>query len=338
MTTYSRYFLAACMLLINGASAMAQFAPQVPLPGNTAIKADSSLVKEWANSCTVYRGYVNITDTGLGRATAGADSNAVGSCNGSVVSLGDSGVAVLTFPYPITNGDGPDFAVFENGFAHPTNDTIAFLELAFVEVSSDGVNYVRFPAISTVQDSLQMDNFSYADARWYHNLAGKYKADYGTPFDLEELKDSTGLDVQNITHVRLVDVVGSITRGVGCTDSEGTLINDPFPTPYPSSGFDLAGVAVLYHNTGTAINTTKQEPMVHVYPNPANQVLHIKASGNTTLRYTVTGLNGLQPMQGTLTNIDTTLHTTNWANGLYLLRVLDTEGNQQTLKILKQAQ
>ena len=59
----------------------------------------------------------------------------------TVVSLGDGGSITLTFAHPLSDGTGPDLAVFENAF----NDT--FLELAFVEVSSDGANFVRFPAI-----------------------------------------------------------------------------------------------------------------------------------------------------------------------------------------------
>ena len=59
--------------------------------------------------------------------------------DGRVVSLGDGGVAILTFDTPLSDGPGPDFAVFENAFLE------TFLELAFVEVSSDDVNYFRFP-------------------------------------------------------------------------------------------------------------------------------------------------------------------------------------------------
>ena len=55
-----------------------------------------------------------------------------------VVSLGNGGSITLTFAEPIRNGAGFDFAVFENGHV----DT--FLELAFVEVSSDGAVFVRF--------------------------------------------------------------------------------------------------------------------------------------------------------------------------------------------------
>ena len=79
-----------------------------------------------------------------------------------------------------------------------------------------------------------------------NNLAGKYRAGYGTPFDLAELADSTGIDIDSIVFVRIVDVVGSIDPEFGSYDAYGHLVNDPFPTTSYSSGFDLSGVAVLY--------------------------------------------------------------------------------------------
>ena len=43
-----------------------------------------------------------------------------------------------------------------------------------------------------------------------NNLAGKYRALYGTPFDLEELSDYQAINIDSITHIRVIDVVGSI--------------------------------------------------------------------------------------------------------------------------------
>ena len=43
----------------------------------------------------------------------------------------------------------------------------------------------------------------------------------------------------------MVDVVGSIDPMYGTRDSLGNLINDPWPTPFATGGFDLDAVAVL---------------------------------------------------------------------------------------------
>jgi hypothetical protein len=42
-----------------------------------------------------------------------------------------------------------------------------------------------------------------------------------------------------------VDVVGSITPAYATYDSQGNMVNDPWPTPYSSSGFDLDAVGVI---------------------------------------------------------------------------------------------
>lgn len=158
-----------------------------------------------------------------------------------VVSLGDGGRVTLTFDQPIADGAGWDFAVFENGFAG------SFLELAFVEVSSDGVNFFRFDAYSETPSATQIGGFGVLDPTNVRNLAGKHVGGHGTPFDLAELAGrSPLLDVHAITHVRVVDVVGSIDPALASRDALGRVVNDPWPTPFSTGGFDLDGVAVRH--------------------------------------------------------------------------------------------
>ena len=156
------------------------------------------------------------------------------------MSLGDGGQAILTFERPIKNEIGWDFAIFENSFS----DT--YLELAFVEVSSNGLDYYRFEATSLTQDSIQIDAFGSVDPEKINNLAGKYRVNYGTPFDLGELDLDPGLDIDNVTHIKIIDVIGSVDPNYGTIDHLGNTINDPFPTPFPSSGFDLDAVGVIH--------------------------------------------------------------------------------------------
>lgn len=233
-------FLLYCNLYLQ-----AQFFPQVGFGTNDAVYKDDSKILSWATDCIISRGWIDISNKSLGKAALGTSSNAIGKAGGgSLVSLGDSGVAILTFSHPIKNGHGADFAVFENGFLYQ-NLGLAFLELAFVDVSSDGANYFRFAATSNTQTNTQIGGFDYLDATKINNLAGKYLANYGTPFDLEELKTVPGLDVNNITHVKITDVIGSISATYGSKDKNNSFINDPFATPFTTSGFDLDAVAVL---------------------------------------------------------------------------------------------
>ena len=201
----------------------------------------------WATEVASFtRGKVNIADPSVtvdepwgvpGDALGPAD--AYGSENFSVVSLLDGGSITLKFPEPIGNGPGADLAVFENAFDDE------FLELAFVEVSSNGTTFHRFPAISRTQTTTQVGGFGLLDTSYLHNLAGKFRSGFGTPFDLAELAGKPDLDIAMVTHVRIIDVVGSVNSLWGTRDSEENLINDPWTTAWESGGFDLDAVAYM---------------------------------------------------------------------------------------------
>ncbi len=236
--------IGTCSLALAG-----PFAPQAGQPGSTAIAAADPRFVEWANSVVnLTRGPQNISNPNLGLASFGTPANALGPSDAAtnsagVVSLGDGGQITLSFPQPICDGVGPDFAVFENGFA---SGGLAFLELGFVEVSSDGTNFFRFPATSDTQTATQVASFGLLDATNLNNLAGKYVAGFGTPFDLSELAGvSPLLDVNDVRYVRIVDVVGSIDPLYATHDSVGNIVNDPWPTPTASSGFDLDAIGVI---------------------------------------------------------------------------------------------
>ncbi len=244
----------------------AQFAPPPGQEGSTAFPADSSIFVTWATACEVERGWQNIADTTLGMVSFGTSADGLGQPDNAPVSLGDGGIATLTFEQPIRNGEGFDFAVFENAF----DDT--FLELAFVEVSSDGQLFFRFPATSNTPTGEQVGTFGSLDATKINDLAGKYRSFFGTPFDLEELKGNEGLDLNRITHVRLVDVVGSILPAFSTFDGNGQIVNDPFPTPFESGGFDLDAVGVIHQATVTAVEVDRDgDRKVQVFPNPVKR-------------------------------------------------------------------
>ncbi len=294
--------------------------------GCQAIKYDNPAILGWATSCVVTRGYQNIEQAGA-LASYGTDADAVGpsseTTDAGVVSLGDAGYAVLTFDMPITNGAGYDFAVFENALNH------TFLELAFVEVSSDGVHFYRFPSVSNTQTTQQIGNSGGVDATNLHNLAGKYIVGWGTPFDLEELDGYSNLDINNVTHVRIVDVVGSINPLYGTTDKNGHLINEPYPTAFNSSGFDLSGVAVMNGWTPTAVNNYQQEISFMAYPNPCQNVLNMN---NVTVNEPVSLFNamGQQIWNGMTQDTYMQIDMQAYPAGIYMLQV----GTQMT-KIVK---
>jgi hypothetical protein len=277
MNIFSKYFslirlrviVAVWVFGISVNTVNAQFAPPVGQNGTTAIKKDSSIFVAWANFCESQRGYVDISKPDLGLTTYGIDSVAIGIANNSVLSLGDAGSALLKFELAIVDGPGYDFAIFENSFDNE------FLELAFVEVSSDGENFFRFENTSNTQTEIQVATFGTIDATKINNLAGKYRGGYGVPFDLNELKDISGLDIHNIVAIKLIDVVGSIDEEFASFDSNGNIINDPWPTPFESSGFDLDAIGVIHDVEHTAINEFGEITDYTVGPNPFTESIKI---------------------------------------------------------------
>jgi hypothetical protein len=314
----------------------AQFPPPAGQPGSTAIFKDSSILINWAKTCKAELGYINIADTnvyfgGSNKANYGIEADALGIADDHVISLGDAGIATLSFDPPISNGAGFDFAVFENGF----NDT--FLELGFVEVSSDGNRYVRFPTVSLTQDTVQIPFVGGSvDATKINNLAGKYRVLYGTPFDLDEIKDSSGIDLTKITHVRIRDVAGCIhdtLLAYVSFDTQGHRINDPWPIPFNTAGFDLDAVGVI-HESSSAI-FEDQKTIVNIYPNPFQNQLRVTIPGGFKVIFHLVNLLGEIVANESLVG-STLIDLTPLDPGLYIGEFTFPEGRMETHKIIKQ--
>jgi len=301
----------------------AQFPPAAGQEGSTAISKDSSVFIGWAVMCSVERGYLDISVSDSGLVSHGEVSNTLGQADNIVLSLGDGGIATLGFHVPIYNGEGFDFCVFENAL----NDT--FLELAFVEVSSDGENFFRFPATSLTQTETQTETFGATMPEEINNLAGKYRLLYGTPFDLEEMKNIPGLNVDSITQIRIIDVIGSINDDFSTYDSQGNKINDPWPTPFASGGFDLDAVGVIHNLFNQDINENKN-PEFKVFPNPVVDYLTFESKENYHIELLTIGGNLLYRIDSR----NVLIRMDNYPQGIYLLKISDGE-NIHIRKIVK---
>ncbi|HEX8296137.1 MAG TPA: PEP-CTERM sorting domain-containing protein [Chthoniobacteraceae bacterium] len=249
------FAICGCCAFLRAVSlADGPYAPAAGQSGTTAIPANDPRIVAWGSSVAdLQRGPQQIGDSELGNANWGDGADALRAADASVgftapvVSLGDGGWITLRFAQPITDGPGPDFAVFENGL------TDTFLELAFVLISSDGIAFERFDSVSLTPTQTQVNGddsggtFGTVDPRNLHNLAGKYRAGFGTPFDLAELAGrNPNVDVRAVRFVQIRDVIGSIDPLYATSDSQGHRINDPWATPYVTSGFDLDAIAVLH--------------------------------------------------------------------------------------------
>ena len=314
-----------CGLCVVALNLSAQFDGAVGTEGCQAIHFDNPNIIGWATGCELTRGYQNIA-LPKQKVSYGTAENAIGKVandNLKVVSLGDSGVAILLFDIPIMNGEGYDFAVFENSFDDH------FLELAFVEVSSDGIYWARFPSISNTQTDSQVDGSGTLDATQIHNLAGKYRAGWGTPFDLDDLVSDDHLDLNHIRYVKIIDVVGSINPQYASYDSRNQMVNDPYPTDFASGGFDLAGVAVMNGWIPSHIETANLL-QYSIYPNPCMEYVWV----STPERGAVLSLYNIQGRllwQGNSSAEFTKIEMQNYPSGLYIL----SAGNFNA-KIIKQ--
>ena len=212
------------------------YAPAAGQAGSTAISMNDPAITTWATGYSNYQPGANLSNTWK------TPGKALGKAQGTsfdVVSLGTGGQITLSFNDPIVNGNGADFAVFENSFSD------SFLELAKVQVSSDGTNFFTFPSYSLTPAAV--GPFGSIDPTNISGLAGKYRQGYGTPFDLSTLSAQPSLDINNVSYVRLLDIVGNGSM----KDSQGHPIYDPYKTT-GSAGFDLDAIGVM-HSQSTVV-------------------------------------------------------------------------------------
>ncbi len=305
-------------LFLSTYSIQAQFAPAVGQPGSTAIGKDSSVFINWGDNAEIARGYVDISDKSKGQVIQGSIEQVYGKADNKTVSLGDSGVVVYKINPPIINGESWDFAVFENSF----NDN--FLELATVEVSSDGEHYFMFNPISLTDTSEQIGAFGTIDATKIHNLAGKYRGGYGTPFDLDSLPDNDFLDKNNIRFIRITDVVGSIDPDFFTLDVNGNPINDPFPTPFESGGFDLDALGII-HQITLGFEEESTDCNLELFPSPVIDVLNINVDNCGSCMYNILNVFG-ERMERDIVVEKAILDVSKLRKGIYFVEIVDSNG------------
>ena len=193
-----------------------------------------------------------------------APANALGAPNGptGVHSLGIAGDLTLGFALPIVDGPGADLIVGENPFRLTPGGWDAFAELMFVEVSSDGVHFARFPS-RYFGLPVAPGPFGTVQVGTYGNLAGQTPVLATSPgIDAQDVVDAGGdafdladlaadplvvlglVDLQAIAQVRLVDVVGGQS-----TDSLGVPIFDP-----GSGSADVDAVTVIHQQGQVSAN------------------------------------------------------------------------------------
>lgn len=188
-------------------------------------------------------------------ALGGPRGGGLGGGSLDVCVLGVGGSLTLGFAAPIVDGPGADFTCFENGFVFNNG---VFSEVTTVEVSTDGVTFVRFPpsyagppAPQPAFGSLPMGTFAGlcggmpVVANVDTGAADPFDpvVSGGESFDLADLATDPAVvagavDLANIRFVRLVDVPEGTVA-----DVHGNLIYD---NGGATGSADIDAVAVLH--------------------------------------------------------------------------------------------
>jgi len=125
--------------------------------------------------------------------------------------------------------------------------------------------------------------------------------------------------------VRIIDVVGSIDSQYATYDSKGNIVNDPWPTPFASCGFDLDAVGVINERSSTGLSAISGTS-VGVYPNPVRvgeQVHIVLSNENTNVK--LTGLNG-QQISSSTSNGHIVINTSRLSAGVYFISIESISG------------
>src|SRR6476659_4028152 len=184
-------------------------------PIDGAIPSTSPRFVEWANNISSLASVLTHFAPRGSTAISLTDYNSLGDLDATQIANGDlPGFLTVTFPHGVTNGAGDDFAVFENGFAFGSPNGL-FVDLAYIEVSTNGVAFARFPNLSLNNAPVQGSGaFAGYDMSNVWNLAGKHAQGFGTPFNLDDLVTnalvlSGQVNLNNIQYLRLVDIPGN---------------------------------------------------------------------------------------------------------------------------------
>lgn len=244
--------LASALLLgsIGAGNLKADAAKEPVVLTNSDIEVSS--IVSWA---TGYRDYIPNESLTNVAASFRTPENAVGPYSGTLVVLGDNGQITMEFE-GIGDGPGQDFAIFENGFATGSGNKLGFLEFAYVQVSSNGTEWVQFD--SSALRETRVGSYEGVDPSLYNGLAGKALGGLGTGFDLAALKDKEevvngSVKLNDIKYVKIIDIKGDGSH----SDSYGRPIYDPDPST-GSAGFDLRAAGVINKNYAVTPPFTKE--------------------------------------------------------------------------------
>ncbi len=188
-----------------------------------------------------------------------------------VLSLGDGGVITLEFTDNLAlNGPGPDLIIFENAFFIAGNPENVYVEAAFVEVSQDGINFVRFPNDYDPEGEPPNHADNWTGFSGVQPVFSNPENDIdptdpdvagGDLFDLDALQEK-GVFFEGIKYVRIIDTDEPPNAAY---DDDGDEIYDPGTPTYGKSGYDLDAIAAVH---SLEIEDPIPTPTPTIFPEP----------------------------------------------------------------------
>jgi hypothetical protein len=116
-------------------------------------------------------------------------------------------------------------------------------------------------------------------------------------------------------------------------DSKGTKINDPWPTPFPQSGFYLDAVAVLKSVSSRV--TATDNTINLVYPNPAKNKIFVRVDSQSEKSIRIIDVTGRLIKRVTDNDILSGIDISELHSGIYFLEISENR-NRSVTRIVKE--
>ncbi len=117
-------------------------------------------------------------------------------------------------------------------------------------------------------------------------------------------------------------------------DKNNNIVNDPWSTPFPSSGFDLDAVGVINQVPVSVMEHKKLESMISVFPTQIKDEITIVNASENNLLVNITDLTGKNILTKEILREKTRVSLKELNAGIYFLKISNGEMSI-TKKIIK---
>jgi len=124
-------------------------------------------------------------------------------------------------------------------------------------------------------------------------------------------------------------VVGCIQPAFATFDSKDNIVNDPWPTPFNTGGFDLDAVGVLHFTYST------EDQSVFLYPNPVIDHVTINVLSGNTFNMVLNDISGKTILEKESIKNNSTIDLGFLPSGIYFCTFTLENGTKEVRKIIR---